>query len=104
MQRTAGPLGALRAGLEGEGPPPARADFGFHHAVATASGNALFAELLLMLNDDIQSAMAVALGITRAGSKERARRVVEEHRSEEHTSELQSRQYLVCRLLLEKKK
>src|SRR5438445_7018519 len=29
---------------------------------------------------------------------------VEEARSEEHTSELQSRQYLVCRLLLEKKK
>src|SRR3712207_6936767 len=26
------------------------------------------------------------------------------HRSEEHTSELQSRQYLVCRLLLEKRK
>src|SRR3712207_7438589 len=40
------------------------------------------------------------------------RRVVDRHllavllgdRSEEHTSELQSRQYLVCRLLLEKKK
>src|SRR3712207_8034101 len=29
---------------------------------------------------------------------------VSEYRSEEHTSELQSRQYLVCRLLLEKKK
>src|SRR5438445_8332813 len=29
---------------------------------------------------------------------------VEVLRSEEHTSELQSRQYLVCRLLLEKKK
>src|SRR3712207_8956364 len=29
--------------------------------------------------------------------------VVEVRRSEEHTSELQSRQYLVCRLLLEKK-
>src|SRR3712207_8934038 len=28
----------------------------------------------------------------------------EAQRSEEHTSELQSRQYLVCRLLLEKKK
>src|SRR3712207_7076294 len=28
----------------------------------------------------------------------------ESARSEEHTSELQSRQYLVCRLLLEKKK
>src|SRR3712207_8491204 len=29
---------------------------------------------------------------------------VHRRRSEEHTSELQSRQYLVCRLLLEKKK
>src|SRR3712207_7795470 len=28
----------------------------------------------------------------------------DQRRSEEHTSELQSRQYLVCRLLLEKKK
>src|SRR3712207_8074105 len=37
-------------------------------------------------------------GGARAG---RLRRVP---RSEEHTSELQSRQYLVCRLLLEKKK
>src|SRR5258707_13582117 len=35
--------------------------------------------------------------IWRAGSQHRSR-------SEEHTSELQSRQYLVCRLLLEKKK
>src|SRR3712207_6996936 len=34
---------------------------------------------------------------------DRAARVVLEERSEEHTSELQSRQYLVCRLLLEKK-
>src|SRR3712207_7372886 len=38
-----------------------------------------------------------------------ARRAEQRHqlplpRSEEHTSELQSRQYLVCRLLLEKKK
>src|SRR3712207_7790815 len=30
--------------------------------------------------------------------------VDDDGRSEEHTSELQSRQYLVCRLLLEKKK
>src|SRR3712207_8546141 len=33
-----------------------------------------------------------------------ARRKISVDRSEEHTSELQSRQYLVCRLLLEKKK
>src|SRR3712207_8500574 len=32
------------------------------------------------------------------------RELREDKRSEEHTSELQSRQYLVCRLLLEKKK
>src|SRR3712207_8605100 len=30
--------------------------------------------------------------------------IISQKRSEEHTSELQSRQYLVCRLLLEKKK
>src|SRR3989442_7039403 len=30
--------------------------------------------------------------------------LLEDHRSEEHTSELQSRPHLVCRLLLEKKK
>src|SRR3712207_8752127 len=34
----------------------------------------------------------------------RARLARLQGRSEEHTSELQSRQYLVCRLLLEKKK
>src|SRR3712207_8599942 len=39
-------------------------------------------------------------GVDRA-ARARARRYLS--RSEEHTSELQSRQYLVCRLLLEKK-
>src|SRR3712207_8368126 len=34
----------------------------------------------------------------------RSLRRTSRRRSEEHTSELQSRQYLVCRLLLEKKK
>src|SRR3712207_7668428 len=36
--------------------------------------------------------------------REAAHTTLELQRSEEHTSELQSRQYLVCRLLLEKKK
>src|SRR3712207_8982202 len=47
-------------------------------------------------------AVLVVLPLARAvvaGTDRRAR-----PRSEEHTSELQSRQYLVCRLLLEKKK
>src|SRR3712207_7976115 len=38
-----------------------------------------------------------------AGGLHPQRRRVTLRRSEEHTSELQSRQYLVCRLLLEKK-
>src|SRR5690348_17535813 len=37
------------------------------------------------------------------GAPQRADRVVEQVRSEEHTSELQSPVHLVCRLLLEKK-
>src|SRR3712207_7983868 len=40
----------------------------------------------------------------RHGRAGRGRVVGQRSRSEEHTSELQSRQYLVCRLLLEKKK
>src|SRR3712207_9022532 len=40
----------------------------------------------------------------RRGDRPQAELDRSQHRSEEHTSELQSRQYLVCRLLLEKKK
>src|SRR3712207_7076919 len=40
----------------------------------------------------------------RAGERQAGAAPREGGRSEEHTSELQSRQYLVCRLLLEKKK
>src|SRR3712207_6878623 len=44
------------------------------------------------------------LGVPEDRVRRRMPRPVERlHRSEEHTSELQSRQYLVCRLLLEKK-
>src|SRR3712207_6956767 len=42
-----------------------------------------------------------ALGAARGGAHDLDELCL---RSEEHTSELQSRQYLVCRLLLEKKK
>src|SRR3712207_8137154 len=48
-----------------------------------------------------------AAGLLREGKVAEAERQlasVLKGRSEEHTSELQSRQYLVCRLLLEKKK
>src|SRR3712207_7321483 len=52
-------------------------------------------------------AIAARLGITVVSIDEiqnLSRESYDHLRSEEHTSELQSRQYLVCRLLLEKKK
>src|SRR3712207_7985681 len=56
---------------------------------------AVFAIKVSMLLVDGTVATVVAYGILQG-----SRAVVD--RSEEHTSELQSRQYLVCRLLLEK--
>src|SRR3712207_7389449 len=52
---------------------------------------------------------AVSACVNAATARSAARRSSQparrhQRRSEEHTSELQSRQYLVCRLLLEKKK
>src|SRR3712207_8713368 len=48
---------------------------------------------------------ALAAAAPSLAAPPRHRRRLRRHgRSEEHTSELQSRQYLVCRLLLEKKK
>src|SRR2546422_4202635 len=49
-------------------------------------------------------AIADEVGLSRPAVMERVKRLEESGRSEEHTSELQSRLHLVCRLLLEKKK
>src|ERR1700712_1858267 len=59
MDRISEALTALQVSFEGTA-VPARADFEFHLAVAQASGNALFADLLEMLNETIQHAMTVA--------------------------------------------
>src|SRR3712207_7886958 len=47
---------------------------------------------------------SVTVSVDAAFTAEGVVDAVRDGRSEEHTSELQSRQYLVCRLLLEKKK
>src|SRR3712207_6969755 len=59
----------------------------------------------------LASGLPWSLPITLSATDEEAqalkngeRAAIVHERSEEHTSELQSRQYLVCRLLLEKKK
>src|SRR3712207_8417473 len=57
---------------------------------------------------EIQSSQLALQNAQRPEVRQFAQMLITHHtqttRSEEHTSELQSRQYLVCRLLLEKKK
>src|SRR5690606_8769902 len=81
-RRDAGAEAAVRAGAMGDAGPAAgeKADFAFvePHAMGVP---------------DIGTGPAQVLGI-----------LARPARSEEHTSELQSRENLVCRLLLEKKK
>src|SRR3712207_7890948 len=67
---------------------------GVHPAVDEVHGHA----------EDLDPVLHRLLDRAQAREGRQQRRVDVDHRSEEHTSELQSRQYLVCRLLLEKKK
>src|SRR3712207_7821703 len=62
------------------------------------------APLQSALNSEARVAGGAHAPPTSAPDDRRARHPALRIRSEEHTSELQSRQYLVCRLLLEKKK
>src|SRR3712207_7708114 len=62
----------------------------------------LFRSLLGLPGD--RGVVLDAVGGGAVGAREPPRAAEDAGRSEEHTSELQSRQYLVCRLLLEKKK
>src|SRR3712207_8106652 len=56
------------------------------------------------LRGRVARARVVKLVVREVGAGPLAAPAERVRRSEEHTSELQSRQYLVCRLLLEKKK
>src|SRR3712207_8838444 len=55
--------------------------------------------VLVLVEAHVREELARAV----VAERREAERVAGLRRSEEHTSELQSRQYLVCRLLLEKK-
>src|SRR5437762_4828937 len=61
-----------------------------------------YGEVLDQRTEGEQLVLRARVGEKLAGRLRRAGAIVE--RSEEHTSELQSPMYLVCRLLLEKKK
>src|SRR3712207_8504639 len=60
-------------------------------------------EVLWVVRDCVSGEVLLARSLLGATEADLAP-LITEVRSEEHTSELQSRQYLVCRLLLEKKK
>src|SRR3712207_8330108 len=72
-----------------------------HGPPSTLAGLRLVADRLLGSRPDIYQRVD---GVPLVVGDGRQLGVVVDLRSEEHTSELQSRQYLVCRLLLEKKK
>src|SRR3712207_8852245 len=65
----------------------------FRSQVVVGGGDNASADAAVLDDDPVAPGAGVA-GLQNAPGR----------RSEEHTSELQSRQYLVCRLLLEKKK
>src|SRR3712207_9548614 len=65
----------------------------------------LFRSKAIEINPNLADAwLARGLVLTQLKKDDDAIEQFNKARSEEHTSELQSRQYLVCRLLLEKKK
>jgi GntR family transcriptional repressor for pyruvate dehydrogenase complex len=71
-------LEAMRKAME-NGQPAQEADFAFHRAVALASGNVTFAEILDNLAGTVASGMTVALNITQKGTLHRMERVIDEH-------------------------
>src|SRR5690606_41632154 len=76
------------------------------HSFPTRRSSDLFALIAgAAAGDDVRPRLAAALDDGHdVVERELAARRAPAHRSEEHTSELQSRENLVCRLLLEKKK
>ncbi len=80
LRRIARALDALKEQV-GKGSITAAADFSFHQAIAAASGNVLFGQVLQSLDEAIRRGMVIAIGLTREGSPERAQRVFDEHRA-----------------------
>src|SRR3712207_8146114 len=83
--------------------PPRSTLFPYTTLFRSGLGYAVFEQLLRPLQVRLVVLVPAEQKHLRRLGLERRQGVVVRPRSEEHTSELQSRQYLVCRLLLEKK-
>ena len=70
----------LELALEGEQLAD-EADFAFHMAIARATQNEFFVNILSSLNSSMIAGMRVALSISKRGSPERVLRIIEEHRA-----------------------
>src|SRR6185295_20324508 len=82
----------------GQQPTTRQSVFSFNDPATTEIYTLSLHDALPIFRDGGAAAAARAHARPRVRRRSRTQR-----RSEEHTSELQSRQYLVCRLLLEKK-
>lgn len=54
-------------------------DFAFHVEIAEATGNSMFVEIMNILGKVIMGQMSLALGLTRHGSDERRKQMLDEH-------------------------
>lgn len=73
-------LGAFEQALQ-SGEAGLEEDFAFHLAIANATGNEVFPAVLESLKGRIEDWMRSALNMTRLGSEQRRRTIVEEHRN-----------------------
>src|SRR5690606_39395981 len=69
----------------------------------SGAGDALVAEIVNIVRDELYQGISTREIYNRAYALLKKEKRIFASRSEEHTSELQSRENLVCRLLLEKK-
>jgi GntR family transcriptional repressor for pyruvate dehydrogenase complex len=60
--------------------PSVEADYQFHRAIAAASGNDVFIQMLDCARDAIEHGIDVAQKLTREGSQARVNTVIREHR------------------------
>src|SRR2546421_8218607 len=80
--------------------PPRSTLFPYTTLFRSEQKRTIFTYVLLRVHDQLKGNLSSTMLIRQLGGKVGSTRL----RSEEHTSELQSRSDLVCRLLLEKKK
>src|SRR3712207_7234727 len=83
--------------------PPRSTLFPYTTLFRSEAGSGLALDVHQVLEDLVGGGDHAGVGLEPAVGNDHVAELLGQVRSEEHTSELQSRQYLVCRLLLENK-